>query len=73
MMLDVYSDAWRDIYQGIADDFFARHPLASVSGKEMEAYLRTLDIVVCKVDGRWEWIEVLNPEHLTELYLRWAG
>jgi hypothetical protein len=74
MMLDVYSDAWRDIYQGIADDFFARHPLASMSGKEMGAYLRTLGIIVRKdTDGRWEWIDVLNPEHLTELYLRWVG
>jgi len=73
MMLDVHSDAWHDIYEGIADDFFANHPLASVSGREMEAHLRTLDIMVCKdSDGRWEYIDVLNPEHLMELYLRWA-
>ena len=39
----------------------------------MEAHLRTLDIVVHKdSDGRWEWIELLDPEHLMELYLRWA-
>ena len=73
MMLEIHSEAWHDIYAGIVDDFLASTPLVSVSGREIEAHLRTLDIVVHKdSDGRWEWIDVLDPGHLSELYLRWA-
>lgn len=71
MMLEIHSEAWHDIYAGIIVALTTAQ--VSVSGREMEAHLRTLDIVVHKdSDGRWEWIDVLDPEHLMELYLRWA-
>jgi hypothetical protein len=72
MMLDVHSSPWRDIYEGIRRDFY--HNTAGMTRDDMEAYLRTLGITVLKDgDGRWEWIDVLNPEHYMELYLRWVG
>ena len=71
MMLDMHSSAWKAIYEGIRRDFY--HNRAGMTRDDMEAHLRTLDIVVRKdSDGRWEWIDVLNPEHFMELYLRWA-
>ena len=71
MMLDMHSSAWKAIYEGIRRDFY--HNRAGMTRDDMEAHLRTLDIVVHKdSDGRWEWIELLDPEHLMELYLRWA-
>jgi hypothetical protein len=71
MMLDVHSSVWRDIYEGIRRDFY--HNRAGMTRNDMEAHLRTLGILVRKdSDGHWEWIDVLNPEHFMELYLRWA-
>ena len=72
MMLDMHSSAWKAIYEGIRRDFY--HNRAGMTRDDMEAHLRTLGIIVRKDpdDGRWEWIDVLNPEHFMELYLRWA-
>jgi len=69
MMLDVHSDAWKQIYEGIAADYFARNK--QVSRGDMEAHLLSLGIMVHKTsEGRWEWIDVLNHEYIMELYLK---
>ena len=69
MMLDMHSSAWKAIYEGIRRDFY--HNRAGMTRDDMEAHLRTLDIVLHKdSDGRWEWFAQLPCTQHNKMILR---
>ena len=72
MRLDINSDLWRDIYNGIRRDFY--HNNYGMTRTDMEQHLSSIGITVIKDvgDGRWQEIYIADHADLMEIYLRWA-